>query len=470
MARIVFLHDSPFEYLGVLSLSGYLKEKGHEIEVFISSEEGKHFWDKVREWKPDWVGLSSIAGTHQECYRLAKEAKKKLDIGTVFGGPYVSYYPDCIKRDEVDVLIRGEGEEALVDFLDAYDKGEDYSRIPNLWTKKNGQVVSNPVRPFEHNLDKYPIPDRSLYYKYPFVRRAHFKYFMTGRDCPYNCYFCFNQEFRRLYNVGAYALRRHSPDHVMEELRRCKVSFPLKRVCFNDDIFPINKEWLAEFLPQYKKEIAVPYTCNVHASMVNEDVARLLGESGCDHVMLGLEAGNPRVRRDILGKKFSNKQFYKAADLLHKHGVRIKTYNIMGSPTETLDEALETMELNSKAKVEFPWCGIYHPLPGTRTEEIAREVGALDPNFTMEDAYGSVFQESHLNQPEIKEIVRAQKLFYIGARNHKWIPLIRKIVRYNLGPIYTGIFFLTYFIRYMRESGHSFFSTLIIGFKHLKNY
>ena len=48
MARIVFLHESSFEFLGVLSLCAYLEEQGHEVEVLISSEEGKHFWDKVR--------------------------------------------------------------------------------------------------------------------------------------------------------------------------------------------------------------------------------------------------------------------------------------------------------------------------------------------------------------------------------------------------------------------------------------
>jgi radical SAM superfamily enzyme YgiQ (UPF0313 family) len=391
-------------------------------------------------------------------------------VGTVFGGPYASYYPDCIEREEVDVLIRGEGEEALVDFLDACDKGEDYTQVPNLWTKRNGAIISNPVRPLEKNLDKYPIPDREIYYKYAHIRKSQFKYFMTGRDCPYNCYFCFNQEFRKLYNLKGYPLRRHSPERVLDELRLCKATYPLSRVCFNDDIFPINKHWLAEFLPTYKKEIGAPYTCNIHASMVNEEVARLLGDSECHHVMLGLEAGNPRVRREILGKKFSNEKFLEACDLLHRYGVRIKTYNIMGNPTETLEEALETMELNSRGNVEYPWCGIYHPLPGTRTEEIAREEGCLGQNFTLEDSFGSVFLASHLNQPDIRKVQRVQKLFYIGARNHRWIPFIRKVVNYRLGPIYHLIFLFTYFIRYRRETGTGFLKMVIIGFKHLKNY
>lgn len=470
MASLLFLHESPFEFLGVLSLCGFLKEKGHSVDVLIKAEEGKRFWDKAKEFKPDWVGLSSIAGLHQESYRLARQAKDKLSVGTIFGGAYASYYPECIKRDEVDVVIRGEAEEPLAEFLDAYDKGEDYSKIPNVWTKRNGEVTSNPVRPFETNLHKYPIPDRSYYYKYPYIRSSQYKYFLTGRGCPYNCYFCFNQEFRKLYNFKGHGVRRHSPERVMEELVRCREKHPLKRVCFIDNIFPIHHEWLAQFLPLYKKEIGVPYSCHVRANMVNEDVARMLGESGCHYVMIGLESGNPRVRREILGKKFTNDQFLQAADLLHKHGVKIKCYNLLGCPTETLEEALETVELNYRARVDYPWAAFYQPHPGTKTDAIARELGYLDKNYSVDQMQSSVFHHSFLNQPEIRQVARLQKLFYLGARNARFIPFMRKMVRYRLGPVYHLLFLVTYLIRYMRESGNSIFNILVVCIKHRKNY
>jgi len=466
MARLAFLHKSPNEYLGVLSLCAYIKEKGHEAGVFILSEEGKYFWDKIKEFKPDWVGLSSIVGNHMDCFRLARAAKDKLGVGTIFGGPYASFYPDCIKREEVDVLIRGEGEEALMDFLNAYDNNKDYSQIPNLWTKRNGSFISNPVRPFETDLDKYPIPDRIYYYKYPKIREAHYKFFMTGRGCPYNCYFCFNQEFRKLYDYQGRHVRRYSPEHVLEELISCEEKYPLKRICFADDIFTIQQKWLVQFLPLYRKEIGVPFSCNVRADIVDEDIVRLLRQSGCDYVQIGLESGNLRIRNEILGKKFSNEQFYRTVELLHKYGIRIRTFNIIGSPTEILEEALETLELNSRAKIEYPTCALYQPYQGTKTDAIARELGYLDNNFSMDDLTGSVYTKSDLNQPEIRELERVQKLFYIGARNHKWIPLIRKIVRYNLGPIFTLIFLITFFIRYMRESGNSFLNTVIIGIRY----
>ncbi|RJP73684.1 MAG: radical SAM protein [Candidatus Zixiibacteriota bacterium] len=471
MARLLFVHDSQFEYPGVLSLCGYLPARGHEVEVLIRSAEGQAFWDKAKDFKPDWVGFSSIAGLHHENYRLAGEVKERLGVGTIFGGPYVSYFPQAIQHEEVDVIIRGEAEEALADFLDAHDRGEDYLHIPNLVTKRNGEIISNPLRPLEPNLDKYPIADRHFYYKYPTLRDSYHKQFMSGRGCPHNCYFCFNQEFRKMYNLkGKEILRRNSPERVIEELVRCKNSFPTRRVIFNDDIFIYDVEWLEKFLPMYQKEVGIPFGCQARINMMKERVAQLLGRYGCHHVMMGLESGNPRVRNIIMGKGVTNEQFLKAVDMLHRNGVKVTAYNILGCPSETLEEALDTVRLNAQAKVDYPWHAIYQPHPGTQTEAIARQMGYLEADFTIDSMGKSVFRSSRLNQPEIKEVIRVQKLFYLGVKFPWFIPVIRKLAHVNLDPLYNVIFIGTYFIRYLRESGNGFFHAVWIGIRNIKNY
>jgi len=101
---------------------------------------------------------------------------------------------------------------------------------------------------------------------------------------------------------------------------------------------------------------------------------------------------------------------------------------------------------------------------------IARELGYLAKDYSIDEMQGSVFHHSFLKQPEIREVARIQKLFYIGARNARFIPLIRKIVHLRLGPIYHLIFLITYLIRYMRETGNNLLNVLVISFKHIKNY
>ena len=91
-------------------------------------------------------------------------------------------------------------------------------------------------------------------------------------------------------------------------------------------------------------------------------------------------------------------------------------------------------------------------------------------DFSQDELSFSIFKGSLLNQPEIREVQRAHKLFYIGARNHRWIPLIRRIVKLRLGPFYHMVFFLTYFIRFSRESRFNLWNVIKAGWKNLRNY
>ena len=471
MANALFLHDSPFEYTSVLMLVNYANSKGHNVDILIKSEEGKHFWDKVRDFKPDCVAFSISYGLHNENFALAREAKNRLETITIAGGPYVTYFSDCINREEIDVAVRGEGEEVFLDFLNALDNGEDYSSIANVMTKSNGLIKTNPLRPLVLDLDKYPVLDRKYYYKYPFLRNKYAKQFMTGRGCPYHCHFCFNHRFHDLYKTkGKEKVRQRSPELMIEELVDCKSRYPMKDVVFNDDIFTFNIEWLSEFAPLYKKHVGVGYGCQIRPNLVTEESARLLAESNCRLVMVGLESGNPRVRKEVMGKKFSNEQFYKGSDILHEYGIKIKCFNILGCPTETLDEAFDTIEANQKAKIDYPWCAIYQAVPGTRTFQIAVDNGCIDENLDFEGFKGSVFSKSLLTQPEIKEVERAQKIFYFAAMNKRLIPIFKKLVRYNLPWLFVPMFFLATFLRFKRETGATFWNTCITGIKHLKDY
>jgi len=471
MASILILHDSPFEYTGVMALAAYIKSKGHRIDVLIKREEKKHFWEKVKDFHPDWVGFSSILTLQHGDFALAREVKERLGVGTIFGGPFATHYSGCIERDEVDVLIRGEGEKPLTEFLDAYDQGGDYARTPGVWFKQEGEIIRNPPGALETNLNNYPIPDRSIYYKYKYLRDIPGKQFMSGRGCPFACYFCFNVNLNEMYDLkGKNKVRRRAPELIVEEVARCKKDYPLEHVTFNDDIFTFNVEWLEEFTPLYRKEVGLPFACQAHVQMMNEDIARLLKTAGCDVVMIGLESGNPRVRKEILGKHFTNERFYQTADIAHKYGIRMKVYNFMGSPTETLTEAFDTMEANAKAKIDIPWCALYQPQAGTRTFKIAQEKGYIKDEFTSINYRGSVFTKSQLVQPEIEKINCLHKLFYYGVK-YKWtIPLIKKIVHFKLYRIFVVLFLFSTLIRLKNEIHASWWKMIAVGIRNIRNF
>jgi hypothetical protein len=145
---------------------------------------------------------------------------------------------------------------------------------------------------------------------------------------------------------------------------------------------------------------------------------------------------------------------------------------MIGSPTETVDDALETIEMNAKAKVELPWCSIYQPHPGTKTTQIGIEAGLVPADLTIDHHTrgGSLFKNSLLKMKDIKKLVRMQKLFNIGVW-HPWtIPFIRKAVNWPLDPLYEVLFLLTFFRRYAKETKLNLKYALETAFYQIREY
>jgi len=473
MARVLFLHEVPYEFIGVMNLTSYARAAGHEVGLMVQLVEGKKFWDKVKAFKPDVVAFSTMAFVHSRTMPFAQEVKERLGVPIIVGGPYPTYEPEpALERSFIDAIVRGEGEETLVELLDAIDDGRPWREIPNVWTKENGEIIRNPVRPLIQDLDSLPFADRSIYYHYRYLKNITTKTFISGRGCPFDCYFCWIQEFHKLYGNKSKPVRRFSPEYMIEEIAHTKRNYPIKRIYFNDDIFIINKKWLQEFLPLYKEKIGLPFVCNVFLRLVDEDTVKLLKECGCNAVMFGIESGNERIRNEVLGKGLTEEQIYNGVALLKKHKIRTRSFNIIGSPTETVENAFETIEMNAKAKVDLPWCSIYQPHPGTKTTQIGIEAGIIPADFSIDTHFEglSLFKDSVLDMENIKKLVRVQKLFNIGVWYPKTIPVLKKAVNLPLDPLFEILFLATFFRRYLQETDLSFWHGLQTAFYQFREY
>ena len=265
-------------------------------------------------------------------------------------------------------------------------------------------------------------------------------------------------------------LRRISPENVIAEIQDCISKYSLKKIFFNDDIFIMQKDWLEEFVPLYKREIGVPYACNVRANLVDEDRVKLLKESGCYLVMWGIESGVEQRRREILSKNISDEQIRKAAALFREYKIKMKSFNIMGSPGETLDEAVQTIKLNAEVKIDFPWCSILQPYPRTKIAEIAQEKGVLKNDYSLDDMEKSFFSGSVFDQPDIVRIERLQKLFYLGVKFPALIPLFKWMTKFNMKPVFTFLFGTSFLYRFMREVDIPLHKAVLFALRHRKSY
>ena len=223
MVRILFLQNILYEFPSTTQLSALLKQAGHECEVLISTEE-ESVLKEVEAYQPHIVAFTCTTGAHHWPLKMAKSIKRKHPhVQTFFGGTHPTYFPEMIQEDGVDVICRGEGESAFIEFVDGLEEGKVSPHIANLWVKEGAQIVKNGLGPLLQDLDALPTPDREIYYRrYPFLRDEPRKSFSTTRGCSYRCSFCFHSGLQPMTKGKGKYVRRRSVDRVLAEVAKAR--------------------------------------------------------------------------------------------------------------------------------------------------------------------------------------------------------------------------------------------------------
>jgi radical SAM superfamily enzyme YgiQ (UPF0313 family) len=426
-----------------MHLSSALKAAGHEVDLAVATHQ-----DPVaaaREFQPDVAAYSVITGSQRYYIDVNNRVKREVEgVFSVFGGPHPTFFPEMVEEEGVDGICRGEGEDAMVELVNALAAGgpEAVLGIANWSFKRNGDsvdagIINNPVRPYVGDLDGLPFPDRALVYERDAISaRSKIKHFLTGRGCPYNCTYCFNHALSELYRGKGRRFRQRSVDHVIEEVRWVRDHYPLEFVVFVDDTFVLSEEWLAEFAVKYPREVGLPFFCNTRANLVTEEQVRLLKEAGCHSVSMGIETGNDRLRNDLLKRRMSKEQILEAARLIREGGLQFTTTNMIGLPTSTLEDDFETLELNIQARPSYAHVFIFQPYPRTELGEFTREHGWMVGTF--DDIGELAWDHSVLDfdQEHKRGLSILQRFFAIGVEWPRTVPLIRRMMKLPDNPLF----------------------------------
>ncbi len=430
--RVLFVTQQvDYEPQGIMHLSSALKSAGHQVELAIAARHDP--LAVAREFRPDVAAYSVITGSQRYYLELNRRLKAEMPgIFAVFGGPHATFFPELTREDGVDGVCRGEGEAAMVDLVAALDGGGPQAAlgVENWSFRHNGDVITNPLRPYVEDLDSLPFPDRALIYERdPVAGRSKIKHFLAGRGCPYNCTYCFNHALSEMYRDKGSRFRLRSVDHVIDEVRWVREHYPLEFVVFVDDTFVLSGDWLAEFAAKYPGRVGLPFFCNTRANLVTADQVRLLREAGCHSVSMGIEAGNDRIRNELLKRRMSREQILEASRLIREGGLRLTTTSMIGLPTSTLADDFETLELNVQARPSYAHVFIFQPYPRTELGEFTREQGWMVGTF---DDIGEVAWDHSILEFDAahkRGLAVLQRFFAIGVEWPWTVPIIKRLTR-----------------------------------------
>lgn len=401
--RVLFIYPNintqvGFNY-GIAYISGYLKAHGVGTYLLNVNEKLGYPLDLERikadvlGIRPDLIGFSVLTNQHKYALQIASSIKTYYDAPILFGGIHATMDPTgVLSQGAVDYICMGEGEEAILELI---EKGGPEG-VRNIGYRREGQVVVEPLRPFV-DITKLPFKDYEIFdFQQLIDAKDGWVGLTASRGCPFRCTYCLNHKIMSLYHEHGHLprtyLRRHSVTQVIDEIKYLLSHYDrIKMFIFDDDIFTFDKEWLKKFSERYRSVTDMPFVCNAHARVFDEEMAADLKNAGCRIVKFGLESGSDRIRRGILNRHMTNNDIEKAFALAYKFGLHTSAFVMIGLPHETPEDMRETVELLARIRPgRFRW-SLFFPFVGTKAYDIAAKGGFIDfakmkslDNFTDE--------------------------------------------------------------------------------------
>jgi radical SAM superfamily enzyme YgiQ (UPF0313 family) len=324
---------------------------------------------------PDVVGvsvLSSEVGSALMVSRLAKE--QRPDRLVVWGGVHPSFLPDeCLSYPEVDVVVRGEGEQTMLELCQAWNH-RSIDGIPGISHRRGNRIVHEPDRELIADLDSLPLPAREAALFPERFNQAAWGALITSRGCPWRCGFCSSRLFWHKI------VRFRSPANVVAEIREVQRRFGIHSFIFWDDAFTMEMDRSLALCEEIlAANLRITWRTATRIDLLSPRLLRLMRRAGCTQVEVGVESGSPRMLRAMV-KDIEIEQVPEKLELVRKHGIACGTFFMAGFPGETEEDLRQTHALMQRIRPAEIVLNVFDPMPGSELFEEARRLGLLpDP-------------------------------------------------------------------------------------------
>jgi radical SAM superfamily enzyme YgiQ (UPF0313 family) len=360
-------------------LAGYLREKQNDSVIIYDEQMSllseKQLRDKIEKITgPKIVGLTCLTATAKRAYELTHLIKKiDPEIVIVLGGIHATAIPEeCLKKSSADIIVRGEGEEAVDEIYVAVQQKKHFKEIKGISFKANGNIVHNQDRTLIADLEAIPPFPYDLFEKDMDLYKD-FGTIISSRGCPHSCVFC----SQRLISGRRY---RFLPNkRVVNKVKLLVDKYHQSKIFFVDDTFTINKRRTLSLLDDiiasgYHKKVS--FLLESRGKEITWELLMKMKEANVTSIIFGVETGSERIMSTI-DKGETVEDNIRGIKLTHKAGICTDSSFIMGLPTETKEDRKLSSKLARELPLDSARFNIAIPYPGTKFYEEAKKEGRL---------------------------------------------------------------------------------------------
>jgi radical SAM superfamily enzyme YgiQ (UPF0313 family) len=370
-----------------LTIAAVLEKEGHSVyyENFITPKRSLEQWEEfLKKDRSDvyifWTVNLSIKNdveASQWIHRCSPHAYM------IYLGPGPTFYTQRFLQYSQQIAVRGEPDATIGELCNCLAGNQLYNELKGIsFLDENGRMQHNPSRELLRDLDTLPFPARRLidkkYFSNPKLKRSPYTAMVTSRNCPFHCIYCvpssltFARELEHRAHTGKKPfISMRTPENVVAEIDLL-ASEGYKAIGFMDDNFIVSEKRLKIIADALRKHDIV-WGCQARADAITENIARILGESGCRYVDIGVESFNDEILKYIK-KNLTRQQIIDAIECLNRHKVPVKLNVLIGaSPLETKESIRDTLNTAIRLKADQVMINIVAPFPGTEFYNQAKQ-------------------------------------------------------------------------------------------------
>lgn len=292
---------------GLAYLASVLQKNSYDVEIYnqdIHHYPEEHLTSYLNRNRFDVVGVSIIAGYYQYKKLLSisqaiSKSKNRPDhfiIGGHGPSPEPKYF---LEKTEADIAIIGEGEDTIIELLDALANHSSLKNIKGIAYRNGNEVLINQRRELIKDIDNIPLPAYELFpiNYYRLLRMPHASPndfvmpMLSGRGCTFTCNFCYRMDK---------GFRPRSAEAIIEEINYLKQQHNISYIAFSDELLMSSKERTVEICEAFLKEkLNIKWDCNGRLNFATPDVLNIMKKAGCVFINYGIEAFDDDVLRKM---------------------------------------------------------------------------------------------------------------------------------------------------------------------------